>query len=578
MVWLIAIPVGKKEFMNYYHAFPQSDFMRSLRTHENSDSEDDLWVSYKKTSSLLSNCIRELRKRNVRIIKNFCLEDLKLIKDYDVTIFMAHHYDSSDAIEIGGSYVPTSSFIQNFPSDYSGVFDASSCYSSLFQTRLKLHCPSCRVLAVSSKTAVNLRLFLYSETVKQMVKDDEDYLAALNKVCVRLVDSVGVGNYDVRPDMVCLGNDLQSSVFAPKEVSKGDNIMVQLFLYKSQDEQDVMLTALMVDEKATVRNKKSICVKIKKGDYVVVSLEILNKASSDFDTDSDRKMMEWIGKPMSVEFLVRVSDSCVSNSFDGKIRLEVNFENVVDMLFRVNIVEKQNPQIQGADFRFEPHDRNDEIRMTSELVRQQLGNQICQLENQMDSDGEKNVERIKRDIEICKHCLSLLNNKTTANNPVLKVFISSTSDMKEYRDVVKRSVEGSNLYPEMYENWSQKDIYPRDMCCEKMMGTDMALFILGASYGYVEPIWNLSMTEIEFYVALQSGKEMLVYVDKNYQSKMNELNETDRRLANMQKQFIEAVSKYRIIRYFSDKFDLELQSHYELGILKAAIENKNKCN
>ena len=120
--------------------------------------------------------------------------------------------------------------------------------------------------------------------------------------------------------------------------------------------------------------------------------------------------------------------------------------------------------------------------------------------------------------------MELINDSTsTPPSKILKVFVSSTSDLSQYRKVVREQIESCEMYPDMYECWGQGNDYPRDKCCRHVMDSDIFVCILGARYGFVEPAWGMSMTEIEFRVAMKAGKPILVYIYGSYKEEMQKL-------------------------------------------------------
>ena len=129
---------------------------------------------------------------------------------------------------------------------------------------------------------------------------------------------------------------------------------------------------------------------------------------------------------------------------------------------------------------------------------------------QVDENTAQSV--IRQELDMCKKCLELISNNSKTHNEVLKVFISSTSDMKEYRDVIRERVFALGMYPDMYEMWGQGNDYPRDMCCKHVLESDIFICILGPNYGFVEPIWDKSMTEIEYRIASNAGIPILIYI------------------------------------------------------------------
>lgn len=157
------------------------------------------------------------------------------------------------------------------------------------------------------------------------------------------------------------------------------------------------------------------------------------------------------------------------------------------------------------------------------------------------------------------------------NKPKI-VFISSTADMIVYRRIMRDAVESCEMYPDMYENWGQGNDYPRDMCCKHVLECDIFVCILGVRYGYVEPIWNKSMTEIEYRTAVSAGIPTLLYVVDNYKEEIQKLHDLhEAKHVNRQLNLIEELAKNRLVHMFKSVPDLQINSYKDLLHLKYSM-------
>lgn len=120
------------------------------------------------------------------------------------------------------------------------------------------------------------------------------------------------------------------------------------------------------------------------------------------------------------------------------------------------------------------------------------------------------------------------------------------------------------MYADMYELWGQGNDYPRDMCCRHVLESDIFVSILGPNYGFVEPDWGLSMTEIEYRIAERSGIPILVYIPKGW----NEEKGIDGKGRQAQAALISELSSKRLVHFFPNERKLALQAVAELLTLK----------
>ena len=576
---LSALPDNEETFYQIANSHT-SDFVKSLSDLYNTTDLDSIWKSYKKTAEDIRNTLTSLRQRGAVVISQFSTSDMQIMADYDVVVIIAHHSDRSDEIELGGGCIRTIDFVHSIPEQTKAVVDMTSCYSDYLIPRIKGRIPYSRIIGIDVATSLPFRLFLLGKTIEVLANDSSlSYLDALKKTLAALPSGNKELSITEENRSVHLGKkDIKSTVAAPQEAYKGDNFVVSVFIHKEENKDEVELLAKAIDEDAEIRNSKKIIVKIKKGDKIDFQLLIPENIKSGFSVDKKKRSLIWDGDTNSVEFMVSVSNECEFLHFIGRIHVYVNQEPQFDMLFKTKIIEKtkkNNPTITPKDYAtidFVPFDKENERLEAKQLLISRLNNRILELSSaQVDEDAAKNV--IRKELDMCKKCLELINNNSKTHNEVLKVFISSTSDMKEYRDVIRERVFALGMYPDMYEMWGQDNDYPRDMCCKHVLESDIFICILGSKYGFVEPIWDKSMTEIEYRIATNAGIPILVYIKKDYKDKMEELTGEEKKYAVRQLDFIEELSTKRMVSLFPNENSLALLADPELLTLKYKLQS-----
>ena len=188
------------------------------------------------------------------------------------------------------------------------------------------------------------------------------------------------------------------------------------------------------------------------------------------------------------------------------------------------------------------------------------------------SDTEK--QEIKSNLEICVNCKRIITeDESVFSNTKKIVFVSSTSDLKDYRKAVEGVIRLCDMVPEMYEYWPQKDKTPNDACCAKVLSSDIFVCILGAEYGFVRKDSDTSMTEMELKCALQSGKPILIYVLKDYKNLMLSMLPEKKEEVEKQRNLIEKLEEERMIKYITDETSLSTISGIELAKLHKTILN-----
>ena len=548
----------------------ESDFLSSLKKLYGVNDTKSLWNSFRPSAKALRSTFKAVESRGGTVIRDFSLQDVMHIHEYDIVILLAHHSDDSDEIEIGGQMVRTIDFVNAIPSSTRVILDLTSCYSAYLIPKIKAHVPASKIIGIEIETKLSFRLYLLEKVLECLSNNPSySYLDALQKVLTMLPEGGNMNVKDTTPE-VRLGGKLQSTVYAPKSVFIGNDFIVSVFLHTQENCDDIEIIAKATDERAEKRNTKRLSARVKKGDRVDFQLTASKLLSKAIKIDKRVKGFIWDGEINNVEFIVSVSDQCSQDSFVGNIKICVNKEPVGDMVFKTTIVSNQKASsIECADFDFLPYDKKAEMDSAKNSLLKRLSGRIDYLNEQMkyvDSDSEG---ALSRELEMCRKCQEILEvpNKPKSNN-ILKVFISSTSDMKHFRQILKERVEACEMYADMYENWGQGNDYPRDMCCKHVLQSDIFVCILGAKYGFVEPMWDKSMTEIEYRIALNAGLPILIYVKANYKEEMEKLEDEERQKSFRQEQLIDELKNKRMVGIFPNELGLSLLANSELLTVK----------
>lgn len=572
MLVLVGIPTSIQAFKEIA-ANNGSDFVRSLKATYHTNDVEKVASEYAKSLQVVQQVFRKIEKRGVTIIESSGVDAFRQMADYDIVVMIAHHASESDHIELQGNLVSSKDLVAAIPQECRLMLDMTSCYSSHLIPFFKARIPESRIIGIDVATSLPFRMFLLEKVVNHLCDNPNDtYLEALQKVLQRMPNGQHYTFRDTKNDSVHLGSEMRSTVFAPAQVKRGDNFMVQLFLHHSKDNEEIEIMARMVDEDAVVRNTKTLRIKLELDDKVDVELTALGNNDSSIVIDEPRKSFFWDGNQGSVEFCVSIGMGYAKDSFMGKIRIAINKEPVGDMLFKTEIVDKDltaSQKTTGAEMCFEPYDKVKECREASMTLKNQLENQLHYLKSQQD------VEAVSQDISVCEKCLELIRLRLeTMSNHILKVFVSSTSDMMSFRQVLREQIESCEMYPDMYENWGQDNHYPRDLCCSHVLDSDIFVLILGPKYGYVEPAWGLSMTEIEYLTALHAGKPILVYVLTGAREKAKDPILQTPENSFRQLHFIDDLSTKRMVGMFSNEVGLSLLAVSELLTIKHKIQKK----
>ena len=568
---LCAVPSTENQFLKLFED-GHSDFVKSLIKQYGTSVPESLWSSYKKTAEQLSEVLQKAVKVGADVEDFNNLDQLKDLAGYDVRIIIAHHSANSNDIEIGGKLVGMKSFISSFPIGLNGCVDLTSCFSTAVLPILKIKSPNCRFIGTNVATSLPFRILILDEVLDCLCKkSSQGYFSDLAAVLEQVKAAMSYDTLNLTTsDSIKLGaEDLQSSVYAPARVCKGDDFFVQVFLHKEEDKGSVEIIAREVDTDASLRNQKLLTFEIKNGDKVDFQLVQTPNSTDDFVVEEDIKGFRWDGNPQSVEFAVSVSPQCKKNAFLGKLKIAVNDQMTGSMSFKTMI--SQYAESQCASFEFEAIDKDS---LAASAQRELLQHLVSHF-NYLRKEGSD------RDCKICEKCIDLIKSGIHEKNPVLKVFVSSTSDMAQFRDAIKHQIDRCSMLADMYELWGQGNEYPRDVCCRHVLGSDIFVCILGGNYGFIEPCWGLSMTEIEYRTAVQAKIPTLVFILENWRDEISALkdNPSKSSSAEAQEALINELQKNRMVKFFDNELNLSLLASTSLLTLKYELTNeRNKTS
>lgn len=575
VVVAVAIPYTKAQFDNVFER-GDSDFIKSLSTLYKTNDGCVIWERYSSTAKTVCDNLRAFEKRGAIIIPELTTDRINGIADAEIAILIAHHSDTTNAIEFADRMVTATEFVNSIPLVFHGLLDMSSCYSTTTQLSIKMRCPKCHILAVQDRTPLQLRMVVYDYVINAMSnKPEMDYLDAIKSAFSIILRSQKQNGTAVNPDIIYLGGSAQSSVFAPKEIERGQPFLIQVAIHKPEASDMVEIMAREADGSTSLRNPLRLKLKLKTNDRIDLALKIDSIGKDDFKVKRARDFFYWDNEPRFTDFTVFVSEQCLSKSCIATIKICINKIPAGDITFRSEVVDRVPQNVEAAEVVFENYDKAKEMNAAKSALLCQLESELGLLIKQSD-ESQIQPSPFLRDIEICKNSINLLKSSITdqQQNKVYKVFISSTSDMHEFRKIIEQRVLECSMYPEMYEKWPQKDMYPRDYCIEKVLLSDIFVCILGANYGYVEPLMDTSMTEIEFRVALMSGKPILVYVLDNYESKMSSYLPDHIYEVEKQRKLINELDKSRMVEFFNDSIGLALLSSRELTLLQKELDHE----
>ena len=491
----------------------------------------------------IERCIEQLKKQKVDVCESIDHVSLSSISRYEIVIVLAHRAEQEEALELADRTLSLDEFVSSLPADFSGVLDFSSCYAASAMSAIKERCPQCHILAPVQQTTLPLRLIMYPHIVELLNQDRKaQYIDIYEEVLREIVD-------------------IHFSIYAPSSVKREHPFIVQIYFHEAENDL-IQMEARRVDPETGLVESNTLPIKLKKKDKICIRMSFISpqKECIRIEDGMDTKAAIWLGGKTKIVFCATAGSSFTESSFVTKLQIEVNSMPIGESYFTIKVAEKEEAAPTGIYV--QAHDFEAERNAAKEQLRNKLLNNLLHLQEYLSHAPSGNARKsIENSIQVCTACIEVLERQRVSDiNTIRKVFVSSTSDMKEYREILRKEIETCNMFPEMYEHWPQTDLTPKEECCRRVISSDVFYCILGAKYGYIEPTLGMSMTEFEYRTALEAGKRILVSI-------IDPLNETDEPHEKKLRQLelIDEIRNTRILKFFSDSISLAQNAARDLS-------------
>lgn len=283
IVWCIGIPYSEEQFFHCYSKVGGSDFIESLEFKYATNDKDTLWKRYQSTANKIRECVNFLNRKGVSILNVYSLSDLADVFTHSVVIITAHRHRYLDSFDFMGNAISFSDVADMIPNNYCGTIDVSSCHSTSFQMQWKKKKINAKYIATGIESSIDLRLFIYEHVIRYMLSHSgKSYLQSLEVILNRIQYSANEKNKK-REDIFLGGKSpvghhrvISASTFAPAEITIGDDMMVQVYIYEDNEHNNVVVSASNADEEATERDCIPLNLNLKCGEKVKIQLNILH--------------------------------------------------------------------------------------------------------------------------------------------------------------------------------------------------------------------------------------------------------------------------------------------------------------
>ena len=519
----VAIPYKEKQFYDCWER--QSDFLDGLKDEWGTSDAKTFWLKYSNIARTISIALVELKKDGVEILDEFGERDFEKVVDKDIIIFIAHKCEWPIAIELWDGLISIEEFANKIPENFKGTIDITCCTTIDLLEELRIRCKEHdKIIAPFTTINAIVHPTHLPFIIKRMKKNKgETYIEALKKVYEKSLERRS-NTERAEEEQAYLGGNKKNeraprkkydkaSLIAPRTAAMGSSFLVQLYIHKNADSELVKSLAHDVDEDAVRRVFSEFADKLRKGDEIRAKLIIENNKNSDFSIESESDVKSIVlpdGSPHNITFRVFVSKECHQDKCSMVMRIFVAGQRELEMLFDVKIV----PQEIRCD---ERHTTDIEIRNHIDFRNEAIEKITQVLKKNETKITERNHERLR------SYILETLNaNSGNFQYNSKNIFICSTHDLEEVRALAKDFIAREEYAPVTSDHWSADDDPVEILCIRKVLESELILCFIGKRYGSKAKDIDLSMTELEFYTAMYSGKYTIVLIDEDARENSDE--------------------------------------------------------
>ncbi len=338
VVLAIGVPYKKELFNLSCSRQDKSDFIESLEFSYGTNDPEILWQEYQPIADNICQTIKYLKSKRVDVVELMCADDIPSLFEYDTVILTVHRHRYLNQLDLISESIDINTFVSIIPYGYNGTVDISSCYSITFNSSCKLQAPSAKFIAAKAESSIDLRMFIYKHTIKHMANHQKQtYVDSIRVVLAKIIKTSEY--YDGKRNDIFLGGNLENrdqinhsaSVFAPREVSKGDMFLVQVYIYKDSAHLNVINQAAKVDEEATERSQTPLSFDLKKNQKIQITLRI-----NDFYKES--KTLIWSGRAIKSCFIITVPIDFDKKRIFSEVNILIDDIPIGEMYFVTNII------------------------------------------------------------------------------------------------------------------------------------------------------------------------------------------------------------------------------------------------
>lgn len=349
VIWCIGVPYTKEQFTRC--CCVDSDFIESLEFKYATNDQETLWKRYSSTANKIKDCVNSLMGKGVTILSVSSLRDLESVFTHSVVIITAHRHRYLDCFDFMGNAIPFDDVANIIPYEYNGIVDISSCHSALFQMQWKKKKMNAKYIAASTESSIDLRLFIYEHVIRYMVSHpNKSYLQSLEVIISRIQSSENK-NTNKRENVLLGGNTIHqeqngmsASAYAPSEIAKGDDMMIQVYVYENQEHKIIIASAKNADEDSLERNRIPLNFSLKHGDKVMIQLNIRHISQL-----SQSKSFVWQGKTLRSYFYVTIPQNYDKKKCFAEIIMSVNDAPLGELSFTTKVVDENTSERMVTD-------------------------------------------------------------------------------------------------------------------------------------------------------------------------------------------------------------------------------------
>jgi len=178
-----AYPLTREDYNRLFDRQPPSDFFTSqFKKLPATPKKELVWSDlYSRFAASLTRGLKAVESCGGTVIRNFSIEHLAEVSNFEVFTLYAHYNQFIDRIELSDGLYSRDDFTKAIPGDYQGIFDLTLCNSVYVRNEIKKKFGSQQVISFADTIPIMAGMLFYQQLILNLSRYHINYIDCYRK-------------------------------------------------------------------------------------------------------------------------------------------------------------------------------------------------------------------------------------------------------------------------------------------------------------------------------------------------------------------------------------------------------------